>query len=82
MSDVRIERAHRYEWWTPNVSGPSGIVEVFAVGEDGDILCDLKVSEKARTDESAIITLTVSSLPAVIAALQSYQERIGAAENE
>ena len=87
MTDVRIERAHRYEWWRPGESVSAGTAEVFPVGGDFNdkcVLCDLKVTRMtgAAPDDAVIITLTHSSIPAVIAALQSYQDRIGASENE
>ena len=83
---IRIERAHRYEWWTPNVSGPGAHGEVRVSEEEGTVFVAVEHSDehrpRRRHEFSDDVQLPTQSIPALILALQSFQERIGAAENE
>ena len=73
MTDVRIERAHKYGWWVPNFDEDIQVVEV----------------RKADDDDAAVVSagddelyVSVHAIPALILALTSYQQRLGEAENE
>ena len=83
MTDVRIERAHRYEFWVPNAPGPKGVVWVDSM-DDRD--SDIVQIDSVYTDDGGTynddMQLPVQAIPALILALTSYQQRLGEAENE
>ena len=74
---IRIERAHRYEWWRASeVGNASGFVDIQNTpdGEDDDS-CDIYT-------EAGEFRVKIASLGAFLDAISSFSDRRTAAENE